>query len=56
MTDEEIKLRNRYDTALSKLKAGKAGGSSGMEREFGIAYQALVKAGFAMPLKKKFRG
>jgi hypothetical protein len=56
MSDEELRLWGRYDTAWSKLKAGKVGGSGGYEREYGIAYQALVKAGLALHLKKKYRG
>jgi hypothetical protein len=50
MTEYEKSLRNKYDAATKSL------GPSGSEQNFKIAYQNLVKAGFAMQLKRKYRG
>ena len=49
-------LINTYNTATKKLSNAKSDGSMQVEFEFGKAYQALVDANLAMPLKKKYRG
>jgi hypothetical protein len=53
--DEKRKLWSAYDAAVKKIASGKAGASGGFETEYAIAYQRLVNAGLAMPLKKKYR-
>lgn len=51
--------QSKYDAATQKLKnAGlkPGGGAPQIEKEFGLAYQELVKQGQAMKLKRKYRG
>jgi hypothetical protein len=50
MTEYEKALWSKYDAATKKL------GPSGVEQEFNVAYQNLVKAGLAQQIKKKYRG
>jgi hypothetical protein len=50
MTEFEKSLWSKYDQAAKKL------GPNGVEQEFYIAYQSLVKAGLAQQIKKKYRG
>lgn len=57
MTDRENDLLRAYNTASNELLRG-AGGKQGdsAEKKYGQAYLALVKAGLASPLRKKYRG
>ena len=55
MTDEtEKRLRATFDAASKKLKDSKPN-DSGAEAEYAQAYRALVQAGLAMRIKKKYR-
>jgi hypothetical protein len=55
MSEEDL-LRNlaSASTDLKKSVGGKA--SEGVEKRYGLAYQACVKAGIKPPLRKKYRG
>lgn len=55
MTDAEKKLWMAYDSAAAKVKDSKHSTSAVDEKNFGIAYQKLVKAGLAMQIKAKYR-
>lgn len=52
MEQKEEKLRNAYDTAAKRIRDK---GGSQAEHEYAKAYQNLVKAGFALQLKRKYR-
>lgn len=52
LTPQEQQLLSKYDAASKKL--GPSGPTG--EKEFRDAYQALVKAGLAMQIRKKYRG
>lgn len=54
MNEEEIKLRSVVDRFLARIKSGKS--NAGDEHAYAIAYQDLVRAGYAMQIKKKYRG
>ena len=45
----------RYNAATAQIKAAKAGKLDGLEQEYGISYQALVRAGKAQQIRKKYR-
>lgn len=49
------RLKSAYNTALTRLKNGKVGGSNGLEREYATAYDKLALAGGAIRLKRKYR-
>lgn len=53
--DEAKRLWSAHDAAIKKIASGKAGASNGLEVEYGKAYQRLVTAGLALPLKRKYR-
>lgn len=44
---------NSAATALKRITGGKAG--EGIEKSYGQAYQALVKAGLRPQIRKKYR-
>ena len=52
MDKNEEHLRAKYDAATKKL--GPSGPTG--EKEFKDAYQNLVKGGFALQLRQKYRG
>ena len=52
-TEDEQKLKSKYDIAAKKIRDTKGGSQA--EAEFVQAYQALVKAGLAQQLKGKYR-
>ena len=57
MVDSAEDLWRAYNSAAADLKkavGGKQGESA--EKKFGLAYLALVKAGLAPRLKRKYRG
>jgi hypothetical protein len=51
------KLLDKYEIASKKIKQqlNSPKGGSSAEAEYSAAYQALVKAGLAMQIKKKYR-
>lgn len=54
--DEADRLERNLASAFSKLKSGVGGKTAiGYEKEYGIAYQSLVKNGLRTQLKKKYR-
>lgn len=57
MDQEEIdRLERNIVVAFNKIKSGVGGKSAiGFEKEYGIAYQELVKNGLRPQLKKKYR-
>jgi uncharacterized protein YukE len=56
MTDNKD-LWSKYDAASRKLKQGATSGKGGQgfEKEYADSYQALVRAGEALQLRKKYR-
>lgn len=54
--DEADVLWNAYHTARRKVDGAKAGKMQGDENQIGLTYQALVKAGLAQQIKRKYRG
>lgn len=52
MDKVQEQLQSRYDAATKRL--GPSGPQG--EKEFMIAYQHLVRAGYADQIKKKYRG
>lgn len=46
------KLLDNYERVASKIRSGKS--TAGDEREYGKAYQELVKAGYAQKIKGKY--
>lgn len=56
MSEENEKLLRNLELASSSIKksvGGKAG--EGIEKAYGIAYQACVKAGIKPQLRKRYR-
>lgn len=54
--EEKDRLERDFAAAFSKLKSGVGGKAAiGFEKNYGIAYQALVRAGFRPQLKEKYR-
>ena len=56
MTPEEDKLISNFNAASTNIKrqtGGKTG--DGIEKQYGITYQALVKAGLKPQIRKKYR-
>jgi hypothetical protein len=51
---EKEKLWSEYESALKSIKSISKG--QGVEKKYGMAYQALVKAGLAPQIRKKYRG
>ena len=51
---EQEHLVSRFDAASRNMKAAKPADNIS-EREYTIAYQALVKAGLAQQIRKKYR-
>ena len=56
MDKKDEVLINAYNAATKRIAGAKSDGTMQEESEFGKAYQALVKAGLAMQIKKKYRG
>lgn len=53
---EKDRLESNFNsaaTALKRISSGKAG--EGVEKAYGQAYQALVKAGLRPQIRKKYR-
>lgn len=54
--DDIDKLERNLVSAFSKIKSGVGGkAAAGYEKEYGIAYQDLVKAGLRPQLRQKYR-
>lgn len=56
MSEDKERLEsnmNAASTSLRRIASGKAG--EGVEKVYGQAYQALVKAGFRPQIRKKYR-
>lgn len=54
--DELERLERNLSSAFSKIKSGVGGKAAiGYEKEYGIAYQELVRAGARRQIKKKYR-
>jgi len=51
-TSAEQKLLDAYERIAARIRSGKS--TAGEEREYGKAYQELVKAGLAQPIKRKY--
>ena len=51
---EAEKLWSEYESAMKSIKSISKG--QGVEKKYGMAYQALVKAGLAPQIRKKYRG
>lgn len=61
MSEYEQRLRDAYAKASARLyNKGKgltfSEGAQGAEAEYSQAWSALTRAGFEMPLRKKYRG
>ncbi len=54
MSNESDALWSKFDSASRNMKAAKPADKTS-EREYSLAYQALVKAGLAIQIKKKYR-
>lgn len=56
-TEDEIeRMERNLSNAMSKFRSGLGGKAAmGYEKEYGIAYQQLVRAGKRPQLKKKYR-
>jgi hypothetical protein len=50
-----VAARREYDATYRALAACKAGKLDGIEEAFGQAYQALVRAGGAQQIRRKYR-
>lgn len=58
VTEEEAaKLRSNFSAASTKLRAGlkMATGGSAAENDYSTTYQALVAAGLAPQIRRKYR-
>jgi hypothetical protein len=55
MTDEQQKLISTMNAARKRLDGASGKSASGVEAAYGEAYQALVKAGIAPQLRKRYR-
>jgi hypothetical protein len=54
--EEADRLERNLASAFGKIKSGVGGKSAiGYEKEYGIAYQELVRTGLRPQLKKKYR-
>lgn len=54
--EEKDRLERDLVAAFSKLKSGVGGKAAmGFEKNYGIAYQALVRAGLRPQIKGKYR-
>lgn len=57
MTDEEDRLRSAMSVASTNLRnAASYKAGQGKENAYAQAYRALMRAGLAYPLKKKYTG
>lgn len=57
LTQEQVQaLELEYNLARNALANAQAGRRTGEERRFGLAYQALVRAGLRQQIRKKYRG
>lgn len=56
-TEDDIeRMERKLANAISKFRSGLGGKAAmGYEKEYGIAYQELVRAGQRMQIKKKYR-
>jgi hypothetical protein len=55
MTDAEQKLVSSFNAARKRLDGASGKSASGIEAAYGEAYQALVKAGLAPQMRKRYR-
>jgi hypothetical protein len=59
MTEEQVELKRRLESNVSaawkKVQGSTGKSAAGAESAYGIAYQALVRAGFAPQIRKKYR-
>lgn len=54
--EEKDRLERDLASAFSKFKNGVGGKSAiGFEKNYGIAYQALVRAGYRPQIREKYR-
>lgn len=54
--EEKDRLERDLSSAFSKFKSGVGGKAAvGLEKNYGLAYQALVRAGLRPQLKGKYR-
>ena len=53
ITDEENRLWNKFQETTKRVNDPKAGADGASA--YGIAYQALVKAGLVQQIKRKYR-
>lgn len=54
--DDIDRLERNLSAAFSKIKSGVGGKAAiGYEKEYGIAYQDLVRAGLRPQIKSKYR-
>lgn len=54
--EEADRLERNLASAFGKFKSGVGGKAAiGYEKEYGIAYQELVRAGLRPQIKKKYR-
>lgn len=56
MSEDIDKLKADFEAAARRIKEVKAGKLQGVEDAYGLAYQALVKAGVMPQIRKKYRG
>ena len=56
-TEDDIeRMERKLASAIGKFRSGLGGKAAmGYEKEYGIAYQELVRAGQRMQIKKKYR-
>jgi hypothetical protein len=54
--NEEDLLRNLASASADIKKSIGGRAAEGVEKRYGIAYQACVRAGIKPPLRKKYRG
>lgn len=53
--DEADRLWSSYRAAAKRINGSSGKSAAGVEKEYGQAYQALVRAGLAPQLKAKYR-
>lgn len=53
--DEKQSLRSAYNAAWKRLQGSGGKSAQGAEAAYGQAYQALVKAGLAPQIRRKYR-
>lgn len=56
MTEDEIRdLKRNYENALKRINGSSGKTAQGVEKAYGEAYQALVRAGLAPQLRARYR-